>query len=266
MITPQPTEGLARRFDHTPQRPEGFRPHPGDQGLLRRDLGLLGATEGRLRAEHLRASGPGPARPAVLAEGGALRFLQVLQGRLGWRDAAGSAVELAPGDCAHLPPGQVAREVLASADAEWVEVAAVDPAVAAVGDANGLVIDRERAEAYRVGDGPRRFLAYRDPGVTAATGRRVNINIVRNSVAGDASTGWHYHTLSCQFVFVLRGWSRVAVDGHGETLLRAGDAMTIPYGLRHDVTGFSADFTVLELNLPADYQTIACEAPARPVH
>ena len=45
--------------------------------------------------------------------------------------------------------------------------------------------------------------------------------------------------------------------------VRAGDAMTLPYKLKHDVTGFSADFTVLELNIPADYDTIACDPPGR---
>ena len=80
---------------------------------------------------------------------------------------------------------------------------------------------------------------------------------------GDKSTGWHYHTLACQFVFVLKGWSRVEVEGQGEFTIHAGDAMTLPHRLKHDVTGFSADFTVLELNIPADYETIACEPPGR---
>jgi hypothetical protein len=31
----------------------------------------------------------------------------------------------------------------------------------------------------------------------------------------------------------------------------------------NDVTGFSEDFTVLELNIPADYATIACDPPGR---
>ena len=38
--------------------------------------------------------------------------------------------------------------------------------------------------------------------------------------------------------------------------------MTIPFGVKHDVPGFSGDFAVLELNMPADYTTIATEAPA----
>ncbi|MBL8665507.1 MAG: hypothetical protein JNM29_21920, partial [Candidatus Odyssella sp.] len=53
------------------------------------------------------------------------------------------------------------------------------------------------------------------------------------------------------------------VEGQGEFTIHAGDAMTLPHRLKHDVTGFSADFTVLELNIPADYETIACEPPGR---
>ena len=73
-------------------------------------------------------------------------------------------------------------------------------------------------------------------------------------------TGWHNHTMSQLFV-VLSGWANIAVGGRGERVMRAGDAMCLRAGMRHDVPAYSADYTVLEMCIPADYETAAA-APA----
>ena len=212
------------------------------------------------------------------------REASTLQDKTGWELATGKyaarqdgeTVTLRAGDCAHLPAFYSHDEIEFAPDFEVVEIVApaevktitgrdtpLPQRAARPGRISTFAASYDGPDAFKVGEGPRRFLAYRDAAATDATGRRVNINIVRNSKAGDSSTGWHYHTLACQFVFVLKGWSRVEVEGQGEFTVRQGDSMTIPYKMKHDVTGFSADFTVLELNIPADYETIACDPPGR---
>ena len=50
---------------------------------------------------------------------------------------------------------------------------------------------------------------------------------------------------------------RTELDGYGETVMHPGDMVCVPPRLKHDVTGFSADFEVLEINCPADFETVS---------
>ncbi len=274
-IPPTNRPRIAERFDYTPFREPDFEQKGLRAFLQYRDLGLKRATGGLMRAEHIRVAGQFENKTGWHCHDLDFQFVYVLKGHVLFRTEDGETVTLRAGDAAHLPPFYRHDEFEFAPDFEVVEITAPadvgtivgrdtapPPQPARPGRAANFAVSYDRPEAYKVGDGPRRFLAYRDAAVTAATGRRVNINVVRNSKAGDSSTGWHYHTLACQFVYVLKGWSRVQVEGQGEFTVRAGDAMTLPRLLKHDVTGFSSDFTVLELNIPADYETIACEAPA----
>jgi quercetin dioxygenase-like cupin family protein len=278
--TPAPTEQvrIAETFNFTPLRDSDFEMRGLRAYLQYRDLGLRQATAGLMRAEHIRSIGQPDATTGWHCHDLDFQLVFVVKGHVRFVTEDGETVTLHPGDCAHIPGLYRHDEIEYSADFEVVEITAPAEVRTIVGRdtilpthpttpgyVSRFAASYDRPEAYKVGDGPRRFLSYRDAAVTAATGRRVNINVVRNSKAGDTSTGWHYHTLSCQFVYILAGWSRVEVEGQaGEFIMHSGDAMTIPGGLKHDVTGFSADFAVLELNIPADFETIACQAPARP--
>ena len=273
-----PTEQahIAQAFNYTQNRDVCFEARGLRSFMQYRDLGLREASGGLMRAENIRVTGKRDAMTGWHCHDLDFQFVYVLKGHVKFQTEDDEIVVLHVGDCAHLPGFYRHDEFEFSPDFEVIEITAPADVTTIVGHNTELPKDPARPgrvsrfaasfdtpQAYKVGDGPRRFLAYRDAAATAATGRRVNVNVVRNSVAGDISTGWHYHTLSCQFIFVLRGWSRVEVEGEGEFTVRPGDAMTIPQGLKHDVTGFSEDFTVLELNIPADYGTFACEPPAR---
>jgi quercetin dioxygenase-like cupin family protein len=273
-----PTERarIAQHFDYTPLDESGFKTRGLRSFMQYRDLGLREATGGLMRAEHIRMGGQTGAKTGWHCHELDFQFVFVLKGYVRFTTQDGETVTLRPGDCAHLPGLYRHDEFEFGPDFEVIEITApgdvttitgntpVAPgADATPGRVSVFATSYDGPDAYKVGDGPRRFLAYRDAAATQATGRRVNVNVVRNSVAGDISTGWHYHSLACQFLFVLKGWSRVEIEGKGEFTVHAGDSMTIPRGLKHDVTGFSEDFTVLELNIPADYDTIACDAPAR---
>lgn len=274
---PPPTERaqIARDFNYTALEESDFKTRGLRTFLQYRDLGLREATGGLMRAEHIRLTGKRDAKTGWHCHELDFQFVFVLKGYVKFTTQDGETVTLRAGDCAHLPGLYRHDEFEFAPDFEVVEITAPADVITIAGNQpvapSSTITPGRRSEfaasydgpdAYKVGDGPRRFLAYRDAAATNATGRRVNVNVVRNSKAGDNSTGWHYHSLACQFIFVLKGWSRVEVEGRGEFTVRAGDSMTIPRGLKHDVTGFSEDFTVLELNIPADYDTVACDAPA----
>ena len=61
-----------------------------------------------------------------------------------------------------------------------------------------------------------------------------------------------------------RSWAMLAVEGRGERRMHAGDAMCLCAGIRHDVPAHSHDYVVLEMCVPADYDTTATPPPAVP--
>jgi quercetin dioxygenase-like cupin family protein len=72
----------------------------------------------------------------------------------------------------------------------------------------------------------------------------------------------HYHDVKFQMVYVLKGWTRFEMDGHGEHTVRAGGCWIQPAGIKHTVLGYSDDLEVLEVIIPADYDTV--DVPNRP--
>lgn len=275
-LPPTAQKRIARQFDFTPYREAGFQTRGPRSFLHYRDAGLSRATGGLMSATHIRATEGGTGTTGWHSHDLDFQLVYVLKG---WVEVAlpeGGTLRLEAGSCMHVPGRMDHNELSFSPDYEVLEIKApgdgfetyVGRGAAPAhpprpGYVSELVISHDGPTAFKAGDGPRAFLSYRDVGVTDATARRVNINIVKMTQAGDESTGWHYHTLSCQYIYVLKGWTKVAVEGEGEFLLKAGDAMTIPHGRKHDVPGFSADFTVFELNIPGDYETIACDPPGQ---
>jgi uncharacterized RmlC-like cupin family protein len=113
-------------------------------------------------------------------------------------------------------------------------------------------------------EGLRADSEYRDLGLSEATGGRVGIKHIRGIGPFEQPTGWHWHDMHAHFVYVLRGWITFHFEGvEGEVTLRAGDTLSQPGGVPHNVIARSDDFEVLELNLPADYGTFDLE-PAPP--
>lgn len=233
--------------------------------LRYRDLGATEATGGRVRAEHIQALKPVTEGTGWHCHDLDFQFVYILKGEVAVV-VPGKPEEIwRAGDCAHLPPFMMHDETAFSEDFEVIEItmpAAVETLTEAPADRRGrpegdFVLSRLGPDSFKRGDGPRAFLEYRELGVTEATGRRVQAQIVRTNGSCDSSTGWHYHTLDFQFVYVLNGWTRTELEGIGEFELRAGDSILVPPRLRHDVTGFSEDFEVLEINVPADFDTVS---------
>ena len=114
-------------------------------------------------------------------------------------------------------------------------------------------------------EGLRADVEYRDLGLAAATGGRIGVRHIRAIAPLPAPTGWHWHDMDAHFVYVLAGWLvfRFA-DVEGDVRLAAGEGLSQPAGVPHNVVARSDDLEVLEINAPADYGTFDLGAPPAP--
>ena len=230
-----------------------------------RDLGATEATGGRMRAEHIKAEGALDMVTGWHCHDLDFQFVYVLDGHVAFSAEGWGDVVLKAGDCAHIPPLTMHDETEFSPNFQVLEItmpAKVETLTEKPASRNGrpdtkMVVDYLGADSFVRGEGPRNFLEYRSLGLEEATDRQVQAQIVRTNGACDASTGWHFHELDIQFVFVLGGWVVTELEGLGEFRMVAGDAILVPSRHKHDVTAFSEDFEVFELNVPADFETVA---------
>ena len=114
-------------------------------------------------------------------------------------------------------------------------------------------------------EGLRDDAEYRDLGLAQATGGRLGAKHIRALKPLPAPTGWHWHDMTAHYVFVLRGSLTFRFAGvDGEVTLRAGDGLSQPAGVPHNVIARSDDLEVLEINEPAEYGTWALEETPAP--
>jgi uncharacterized cupin superfamily protein len=120
------------------------------------------------------------------------------------------------------------------------------------------------ADARWSREGLRADSEYRDLGLARATGGRIGVKHIRALQPMPAPTGWHWHDMTAHYVYVLRGWLTFRFAGvDGEVTLRAGDGLSQPAGVPHNVIARSDDLEVLEINEPAEYGTFdLAQAPA----
>lgn len=109
--------------------------------------------------------------------------------------------------------------------------------------------------------GRRTFLKYQDLGVTAASSGRMRAQVMSASEGMTKPTGWHYHVCDGQFVYVLDGWVDLEFEDGQSLRVQKGESLYIPGGLRHNETATSETLEILEVSVPADMGTVACEAP-----
>jgi uncharacterized protein YjlB len=76
-------------------------------------------------------------------------------------------------------------------------------------------------------------------------------------------TGWHYHTCDSQFVYLLNGWVELEFEGGEFLRCEKGDTVLIPGGLKHNELRTSDDFEALEVSVPGELGTVACDPPAK---
>ncbi|GEM_PF-185489 len=237
-------------------------------GLKSRDLGIGAASDGQVVGRALKADGAGQAAGWSATPDGALGLLYVTAGEIAFTAADRAPTRLGPDDCAFQDVTSGAVAVAWSADFEGFETnttgRSADVAPHPTLDFSTVRLPegvrRYAPEVFKADGGPRTFFVYRDLGTTAATGGRVHIHVVRAIGQMEGGTGWHVHSMSQMFL-VVAGWVDIAVDGQPPVRMFPGDAMCLANGMRHDVAGFSPDYVVFELCLPADYSTVPTVAP-----
>jgi quercetin dioxygenase-like cupin family protein len=106
-------------------------------------------------------------------------------------------------------------------------------------------------------DGLRPYFEYRDLGIRDPTGGKAVMHVIRARGGHQAGGEWHRHAVQLQLVYVLKGWVRFEYEGVGEVLLEPGSCVHQPPGIRHREIEHSADLELIEIVLPADFETAA---------
>ena len=106
--------------------------------------------------------------------------------------------------------------------------------------------------------GLRSYAKYRDLGLAPATSGMVQAHVIRfipPFQPEEVSTP-HYHDVDFQMVYVLKGWIKSEFEGEGAHTFYAGSCWIQPPKIKHTVLGYSDDCEVLEIVLPADFETV----------
>jgi hypothetical protein len=105
--------------------------------------------------------------------------------------------------------------------------------------------------------GLRSYSAYRDLGIAAATNGLATAHVIRMVAPfTEDERQPHRHDVEFQMVYVLKGWFETEMDGHGRHRMTQGSCWIQPPGIRHTVHGWSDDCELLEIVLPADFETV----------
>jgi len=106
--------------------------------------------------------------------------------------------------------------------------------------------------------GLRPYSAYRDLGITPATGGMVQAHVIRMTkpFSADEVAIPHYHDVDFQMVYVLKGSFTSEFEGQGVHTFHAGSCWIQPPKIKHTVRGYSDDCELLEIVLPANFETV----------
>jgi mannose-6-phosphate isomerase-like protein (cupin superfamily) len=106
--------------------------------------------------------------------------------------------------------------------------------------------------------GLRSYARYRDLGIAEATGGMVQAHVIRMvPPCTDEARKAHYHDVEFQMVYVLRGSMTTDFDAKGPITMHAGSCWIQPPKIKHAVLDYSDDCEVLEIILPAEFETVA---------
>ena len=103
--------------------------------------------------------------------------------------------------------------------------------------------------------GLRSFFEYRDLGLKEATEGRVVAHVIRSKPGAPFNGTPHRHDVALQLVYVLQGWIEFEYEGQGVVRLAPGSCVHQPPGIRHREVGHSEDLELLEIVMPADFET-----------
>jgi hypothetical protein len=109
--------------------------------------------------------------------------------------------------------------------------------------------------------GLRRYAKYRDLGINKATKGLVRAHVIRfvPPCRPEEVSKRHLHDVDFQMVYVLKGWMKTEFEGQGAMVMQAGSSWIQPPRIEHCVLDYSDDCEVLEIILPADFETVELE-------
>jgi mannose-6-phosphate isomerase-like protein (cupin superfamily) len=124
-----------------------------------------------------------------------------------------------------------------------------------------VAISHHREEDFKA-DGLRGYAMYRDLGIADATHGLAQAHVIR--LIGPCNPAevskLHFHDVEFQMVYVLKGWIKTYIEGQGETLMKQGSSWTQPPRIRHLIRDYSDDVELLEVILPAEFETVELSA------
>ena len=106
--------------------------------------------------------------------------------------------------------------------------------------------------------GLRTYAQYRDLGIAQATGGMARAHVIRfiPPFRPEEVSTPHYHDVDFQMVYVLKGWYKTEFEGEGVHTFEVGSCWVQPPRIKHTVLGYSDDCELLEVVLPADFETV----------
>ena len=100
-------------------------------------------------------------------------------------------------------------------------------------------------------------MQYRDL-IRDRQGGRFAASHIRIPTAGPVPDYVHFHKVRLQMSYCYKGWVRVVYEDQGPPfVLRAGDCLLQPPGIRHQVLESSAGLELIEISSPAEHETLA---------
>jgi hypothetical protein len=127
--------------------------------------------------------------------------------------------------------------------------------------AQKVAVSHHREEDFKA-DGLRAYAKYRDLGIADATGGLARAHVVRlvGPCNAEEVSKLHFHDVDFQMVYVLKGWIKTYMEGIGEELYQQNSSWTQPPKIKHMILDYSDDVELLEVILPADFETVELTA------
>jgi len=124
-----------------------------------------------------------------------------------------------------------------------------------------FVVSHHREDDFKA-DGLRTYAEYRDLGIAKGTHGLARAHVIRLIGPCDPKevSKLHFHGVEFQMVYVLKGWVKTYLEGQGEILMREGSCWTQPPRIQHLIRDYSDDCELLEVILPADFETVELTA------
>ena len=122
-----------------------------------------------------------------------------------------------------------------------------------------FVASHHKPDAFE--QGLRRYAQYRDLGIAAATGGLARAHVIKMVPPCDPAevSKRHYHDVEFQMIYVLKGWIKGEYEGAGVVTMHEGSCWLQPPRIEHTVLDYSDDCELLEIILPADFDTVELE-------